>query len=257
MYWKLFCKELIFTNQIGKFVKIYGKAIPSDRNYWVYINYIDYQNFNNGMSFEEAFKSYTKEDKQFLLFGTAPTFLCKETNSEKVIFKAYITNAVANSVTFYAMSFLNNFLTPNQIIKMRKKYSLGDFQKEKFSIDELRDSFLNQSAFFLNLYSFMNENDRFENFANNLENQNQFKRVFSNYENSNNLIQQYNRRIFHNKFECVFMRNDYNVNGEYHQNTRVFAETNIVTNDNHFYQVEMSYLEKLKMRICNSCENTI
>ena len=71
-------------------------------------------------------------------------------------------------------------------------------------INKLKSGFVNQSVLFLNLYKEMNENNKFKN-----------------YKNSFELLEQYNRRIYHNKLECKYMRNDY-VEETIHENTGVF-----------------------------------
>lgn len=176
-------------------------------------------------------------------------------NSEKLTNKsktAYVTNAVANSVVFYAMAYLNNKgLSPEEIKVLRLKYSFENINKRFFNMDELKNSFVNQSAFFLNLYKEMNENDRFEHFAENLEQQNRFKEIFKHYNDSISLKRQYNRRIFHNNLECEFMRSDYNEE-TFHKNTGVFSEKKILK-DQHYYIIDEEYLNQLNMRLCKIC----
>ncbi len=70
----------------------------------------------------------------------------------------FVTNSTANSVCFYAMVYLNNQnLTPNQIAELRRKLSLPNLKANKFNLEELKGSFINQSAYFLNIYSEMNQ----------------------------------------------------------------------------------------------------
>ena len=97
----------------------------------------------------------------------------------------------------------------------------------------------------------MNENDRFEHFAENLEQQNKFEEVFKNYNNLNSLKQQFNRRVFHDKLECEYMRSDYSEE-IFHKNTGVFSEEGLVKKK-HFYSIDRVYLEELKMRLCSYC----
>lgn len=165
---------------------------------------------------------------------------------------AYVTNASANSVVFYAMVYLNNKgLSPEEIENLRLKYSFENLDKHYFNIDELKHSFVNQSAFFLNLYKEMNENDRFEHFAENLEQQNRFKEVFKNYNDFISLKRQYNRRVFHDNLDCEFMRSDFNEE-TFHKNTGVFSEEEILKNEA-YYVVDIEYLTELKMRLCKIC----
>lgn len=165
---------------------------------------------------------------------------------------SYVTNAVANSIVFYAMAYLNNKgLSPIEIKELRTKYSFQNLETFFFTVEELKQSFVNQSAFFINLYKEMNENDRFENFAENLELQNRFKEVFRNYENVNSLKRQYNRKIFHDNLDCEYMRSNYDEE-IFHKNTGVFSEQKIIENKN-FYTLEKTYLTELNMRVCKKC----
>jgi hypothetical protein len=99
----------------------------------------------------------------------------------------------------------------------------------------------------------MNEQDRFEHFVAGLDDE-VFKKVFSRYESPSDVTRNYNRRIFHDKFECISMRNHYEEEDEFHANTGVFVESKIVTQSK-FYVIEQNYLENLKMRVCKNCEN--
>lgn len=254
IYWKLTCIETFFENQFGAFVKIQGPDVITGEIYRVYLKYKDYLSFHQGIPFNEALKDYSEETIKFLVLGFAPRYTCPLTNLQKVSQKAYVTNASANSVFFYANAYLNNLgLSLTEIIKLRTKYSLGNLNDKYFSIEELRESFVNQSAFFINLYRRMNEHDRFENFVAGLDDK-RFSQVFSRYETPMDVVKNYNRRIFHDKFECISMRKDYEESGEFHPNTGVFIENKIVKESN-FYVVEQDYLENLKMKVCKKCEN--
>lgn len=253
MYWKLFCKEFVFENQFGSFVKISGPDIITNEEYWTYIKYSDYLAINQGQRFDQIFKDYSQETLNFIVHGKAPTFKCPITSENKISHKAYVTNASANSVVFYAGAYLNNMgMSLTQINKLREKYSIGNLQKKYFSPDELQKSFVNQSAFFINLYRFMNEHDRFEHYVEGLDDD-RFKKIFSRYENAGTVKKNYNRRIFHDKFECTSMRNHYDEE-EFHSNTGVFIESKAIK-QSQFYIIERSYLENSKMRICEICEN--
>jgi hypothetical protein len=176
-------------------------------------------------------------------------------NSEKLTHNtktAYVTNAVANSVVFYAMAYLNNKgLSPDEIKALRLTYSFENLNKRFFNMNELKNSFVNQTAFFLNLYKEMNENDRFEHFAENLEQQNRFKEIFKHYNDFLSLKGQYNRRIFHNNLECEYMRSDYNEE-IFHKNTGVFSEKKILK-DQQYYVIDEQYLKQLDLRLCKIC----
>lgn len=254
MYWKLICKHTVFENQFGAFVKIEGPDIVSGEDYWLYIKHEDYLLLQQGKEFEELIKNYSEETKEFLIRGNAPKYICPTTNEQRVSHKAYVTNASANSVVFYANAYLNNLgFSLSTITKLRQKYSIGNLNDKYFSVNELRESFINQSAFFLNLYRQMNENDRFEHFVAGLDDE-RFKKVFARYQSPSEVTKNYNRRIFHDKFECISMRKHYDEPGEFHANTGVFVESKIVK-ESKFYVIEKNYLENLKMRVCKNCEN--
>lgn len=253
MYWKLFCRETVFENQFGTFVKITGPDFKTGEIYWTYIKYEDYLAVHKGLRFVEIFKDYSKETLDFMINGNAPKYICPVTSKEKISHKAYVTNASANSVVFYAGAYLNNMgLSLTAITKLREKYTLGNLQNRFFSLDELRESFINQSAFFMNLYKQMNEHDRFENFVAGLDDE-RFKKIFARYESPIDVKRNYNRRIFHDKFECGSMRNHYDEE-VFHANTGVFVENKIVQKSQ-FYVIEQNYLENLKMRVCKICTN--
>lgn len=63
--------------------------------------------------------------KEFLISGIAPTKNSFIYFDRKPIQTVFVTNAVANSVVFYAMAYLNNkCLSPNEIKNMRKNIHL-------------------------------------------------------------------------------------------------------------------------------------
>lgn len=253
MFWES-CNIFYFNSGTRQFVKISGLEALNSKSHWVYISKDEFIKLQNGTPINIALKNYPLDIREFLISGLAPmseSFFCFERDPLQ---KAYITNAVANSVVFYAMTYLNNKgLSPNEIKNLRLKYSIANLDNRYFKMEELKTSFINQSAFFLNLYKEMNENDRFENFADNLSQQNRFKEIFRNYNDFNSLKRQYNRSIFHNKLECQFMRSDYEED-TYHKNTGVFTEKTITKKQN-YYTIDRIYLTELKMRICKKCEN--
>ncbi|MFD3393061.1 hypothetical protein U0R10_00365 [Aquirufa sp. OSTEICH-129V] len=253
MFWKS-CITNHFENNFGKFVKLAGIEEQSKLMYWVYLKEGDYSLLLSGHSLDQALVGYSSDVLTFLEFGTAPVYIDPLSNNKIPCYWAYVTNAVANSIVFYAMMYLNNSgLSPSQIKGLRDKYSLGNLDQNKFTSEELRESFLSQSAFFLNLYSFMNENDRFENFADNLQQQERFGEIFRNYKNADDLKNQYHRKIFHINFECVSMRNNYDEE-QFHQNTGVFTEKKNGFKKAQYYLIEKRYLEMLKMRVCKNCK---
>jgi hypothetical protein len=256
MYWEK-CKVDYFSTWSGEFVKITGSDNLNKSEYGIYLPRHNFDELLNRVPMNQALSGYPLDIKEFLICGYAPSklsiLLLEEENNQI----AYVTNAVANSIVFYAMAYLNNKgVTPQEIKRLRIKYSFENLNADKFTPEEVKNSFINQSAFFLNLYKYMNENDRFEKFAENLEQQKRFKEVFSNYENFVALKTNYNRRIFHNKLECESMRHHY-VEEQFHLNTGVFAEKTI-TDKPLYYSIDRKYLEAVRMRLCKVCgENTL
>lgn len=171
--------------------------------------------------------------------------------------KAFVTNATANSVAFYAMAFLNNQgYTPEQISKMRAKFGLENLYYKKFTLEELKSCFSNQSAYFINLYKYMNENDRFEKFAENTFQQETYKKIFKNYKDIDTLKDHYHRRIFHSSLLCKYMKNPYEEEDLYFNNTGIFAKKIEIDNP-YYYVVDIEFLKNLSMRLCKKCAESI
>ncbi|MCF8460261.1 MAG: hypothetical protein K9G46_06025 [Flavobacteriales bacterium] len=251
MFWEK-CNIEYFTAGSTEHVKISATEVQNKKPYWVYISKEAFVKLQNGIPLITALKDYSFDIREFLVSGFAPTEKSIFSFQREPIQVAFITNAVANSVVFYAMAYLNNKgLSPIEIKDLRLKYSFGNLERHFFNTDELKHSFVNQSVFFLNLYKEMNENDRFENFANDLEQQNRFKEVFRNYHDTISLKRHYNRRIFHNRLECKFMRSDY-LEKTFHENTGVFSEKGLMRSQ-HYYTVDKLYLGELNMRLCKIC----
>lgn len=251
MYWEK-CNIGYFNSGSKELVKISGLEVQNKKPFWVYISKEAFDNLQNGIPLRVALKDYSLDIREFLISGFAPTENSIFSFQREPIQTAYVTNAVANSIVFYAMAYLNNKgLSATEIRNLRLRYSFENLEKRFFNMDELKHSFVNQSAFFLNLYKEMNENDRFEHFAENLEQQNRFKEVFRNYNDFVSLKRQYNRRVFHDKLECEFMRSDYSEEA-FHKNTGVFSEKDIVKNQQ-YYTVDRTYLTELNMRLCKKC----
>lgn len=251
MFWER-CNIGYFNSGTEQFVKISGFEALNRKSYWVYISKDEFIKLQNGIPINIALKKYQIDIREFLISGFAPTSNSIFNFEREPIQNAYVTNAVANSVVFYAMAYLNNRgLSPIEIKNLRLRYSFENLDKRYFKMEELKTSFVNQSAFFLNLYKEMNENDRFEHFAESLGQQNRFKEVFRNYNDIVSLKRQYNRRVFHNKLECQYMRSDYDEE-TFHKNTEVFTETEIIKKQN-YYTIDRVYLSELKMRLCKVC----
>ena len=172
------------------------------------------------------------------------------------ILKAFVTNATADSIAFYAMAFLNNQgYTYSQIRQMREKFELNNIYSELFTVEELETCFSKQSAYFLNLYTFMRESDRFENFVENIFQQNMYNSIFGKYVTSVSIKQSYNRRVFHATSKCKMIKLPYAEENKYFENTGVFAE-NLEQNVPQYYLMETEWLIKFGMRACINCDIT-
>lgn len=161
---------------------------------------------------------------------------------------AFVTNATANSLCFFAMAYLNNKLKPEEIRELRTKITPGALSEGRFTIEELRSSFELQSVFFLNMYKLLIDEDRFEEFTNNLDKQNRLKTIFKHYKSAADVIGRYNRRVYHSRSDCVAMLSDFEEDGLFFENTGVFAEK--IKNT---YVLSIAYLNELKMTPCKSC----
>ena len=252
MYWKLNCEKYHFENLYGKFVKIQGLDTNLLIDYWVYIKLKDFEQLNAGIPIDKCLVDYSKETKEFLLKGIAPVYYCETYHCQRLILNGYVTNSTSNSIVFYANAFLSNYgLSLSTIRDLRSKYSFENFNQGFFSIEELRESFLNQSAFFLNLYRYMNENERFKHFASGLDDE-KFRKIFERYDSPLSLTRQYRRRIFHTRLDCKAMRKNYEEEEEFHFNTGVFSEEKAIEKPKYFL-LESPFLEKLDMKLCSYC----
>tara|TARA_Y100001970_G_scaffold213421_1_gene260851 strand:+ start:996 stop:1763 length:768 start_codon:yes stop_codon:yes gene_type:complete len=251
MFWEK-CKISFFEKSSREFVKIYGYEVVNKTPYWVYIEKKHFEILRQGSPINIALKDYSQEIREFLIAGFAYSTDSIFTFNREPIPKAFITNAVAKSVAFYAQAYLNNKgLPPDKIKELRKNFSFNNLEKRNFTIEELKSKFVEQSVLFLNIYKEMNENNTFKKFAESLEQQNRFNSVFKKYKNSFNLLEQYNRRIYHNKLECNYIRNDYEEE-TFHKNTGVYLEKQKLSRQ-HFHQVDAHYLNEINMRLCKIC----
>lgn len=250
MFWEK-CKISFFSEANIDYTKIEGQDSIYGQNYWIYLKRDNFDSVLNNTPIHKALSDYPMDVKEFMISGIAPTTDSVFSFKRTLIKNAFVTNAVSNSISFYAMAYLNNQGYSNsQIIAMKEKYQL-DSKKSYFTIQELKSSFENQSIFFLKLYKEMNEDDRFKRFAKNLEANERFKKVFKNYVNSDKLLRHYERKVFHDKIECSFMRSDYDEES-YHENTGVFSEKKVSIKPK-YYIVNQNYLEELGMRLCKIC----
>lgn len=218
------------------------------------------------LQYEEACSGNTRSissirDREFLISGIChecqiPVFEHDLTASEplsdnKPVAKAYVTNASARSVAFYAMAYLNNQgYDRNKIKALRRDMSLENMAAGLFTIEELLESFAKQSAFFLNLYKQLSEGD-FLRFAERLMANQNFHCVFKRHDNVYDLMQHFNRTIFHTSLECDWMWRDYQEK-TFHPNTGVFFEK-VAQKAAAYYAISVDYLTELKMRPCKMC----
>ncbi|ROI10750.1 hypothetical protein EGI11_02335 [Chryseobacterium sp. H3056] len=231
--------------KFGDFVKyqMFFKTEEGIESFQVYISSGDFKKIRSGIDIKEL--NLPPHTINFIKNEVVP-----RDELGNIIKTGYVTNATANSVVFYAFTFLNSLqLTPAKIVKLREKYSLENLEAKIFTAEELLNNFLAQSAFFLNLHSFMTENDRFRSFV---EKEAHFKRFFPNLKDAASLLRHYDRRIYHTQLDCEAMTSDYSKNDVFHPNTGVFS-SQILTNKIGFYALNSGYLSQLGMKECASC----
>jgi len=162
--------------------------------YWIYITTHTYSLLLSGASLASITSSISEDTFKFLESG--PDLASDNLTEYKgFIQKAFVTNATANTIAYYAFVYLTNLnLSGKQINNLRVKYSLENLGSS-FKEDEIRNSLINQSAFFLNLYKSMNENDRFIKMAESLD-KDKFNRIFRSHDTIDSL----------RKIGCVLVR---------------------------------------------------
>ncbi len=163
----------------------------------------------------------------------------------------FVTNATADSIVFYAYSFLiNSGLNDQEITDLRNKFCI--YGSNRLAYDEIKRNFQNQSAYFMNLYTYMTSFDRFEKFLNEIESQAKFRKVFKSYESPSVLLRHFNRKVYHTNHECKNIRNDYIEKSKYFENTGIFFDEGKEITQK-FYVLKRSFLDFLKMRKCKKC----
>lgn len=251
MYWIGLIQTKVET-PYGDFIKFWGKEIRHQRHYWVYIKIQDCKANKFGRYSITKLSEYSDDVKDFLLKGIAPLKIDIETGAMVVKRKVFITNSTANSVVFYAMTYLNNNFSLSEIRDLRTIHSFNDFILN-FEFDELKKSFVEQSDSFLKLYRVLRENDRFEQYIDNiLSDEEKFKSIFSSHYDRLELKRNYHRKVYHEKLECEFMRKDYDVENVFHANTGMFAEK-LALHSSGVYSLDDKYLSELGMRPCQAC----
>lgn len=248
-YWKQ-CAVHIISVQGKDIIKLVSNTGGEAK--WIYLARYTYDLLLSGISLNSLDGSIPDETLLFLQNGPGNQ-LDSESKDKPFYQKAFVTNAVSNSVAYYAWVYLCHMgLTGKQIISLREKYSFSSVSTSPFKTDEVHSSFVNQSAFFLNLCSKMNENDRFKLMAERLDDKS-FEKYFKRSKSVEDLLYKYNRRVFHYLLECEAMRSNYNEEGKFHINTGVFAESHTLEAGG--YLINVNYLEALQMRPCKSGDN--
>lgn len=235
----------------GKFIKFHGKEIRHLRTFWVYIKAKDFiENKDNTYEIKNLLE-YPKYVQDFLIKGIAPIYVDEETGETRVNYKVYITNSTANSVVFYTMAFLNNNFSLKEIKDLRNEYSFNEYISN-FEFEELRESLIKQSSFFLKLYRLLMQNDRFEYFIDNILSDEKFNSLFKTRDR-NSIKKNFHRKVYHQYLECQSMREDYHLDETFSfQNTGMFAEKSDLHLTN-FYSLDEHYLKKMGMRNCYVC----
>lgn len=217
-----------------------------------HIGFVRGKNDHIYLKYKELFKVvYNVYKNTNLFFRNEPIIpIQKNTNL------SYVTNATANSIVYYAYKFLKHYnLNDAEIIKLRNQLKIDG----NLNYSDLFNNFINQSAYFINLYAYMNENDRFEHFTEELSKNGSFNTIFKNSTSHFSLIKQFNRKIFHIDNNCTHIKNDYEEEGKFHLNTGVFSEKKISNDKNKekVYIVTSDFLEKLGMRMCKICSSEV
>ena len=110
----------------------------------------------------------------------------------------------------------------------------------------------------MNLVAHMHGNDRFEKVIEQMDDK-AIEDGFKFSINREDLLNKYrNRNVYHWLLECEYMRSDYKEEGVYHQNTKVFAETDVMNPHSVTaggYLVSTTYLRSLGMRVCKKCQD--
>lgn len=233
MFWKK-CKIEHYKTSGKDIVKIIGNDVMTNSPYCVYIRKEHFDMLLSGMGINASLKDYDFETKNFIANGIAPQKDSVFVFERKVIRKAYVTNATANSIAFYAWLYL---------IKCTK---------ENKSHNELKTLFVAQSKTFLAIYTKLLSNpDELVKRLNTKEITKYFKDV-----KTIDIPRQFFRKVYHVNLECDYMRSDFEEGFKFHPNTGVFYENNILNNKNSYYCLDENYLKELGMRQCRKCGQT-
>ena len=163
---------------------------------------------------------------------------------------AYITNATAKSVVYYAYLYLkHNKIQELEILKLINECSKND----KLDFNKLKDKFLYQAASFISLYDYLKSNNRFQNFIESNINSGGIEEIVEFWETKKkNFLPKFYRQIFHERKDCENITSHYNEKDGFYKNTNIFA----LEEKGQFntYIVTKAFLLKLGMRICSTCQ---
>ena len=195
-------------------------------------------------------KTYLNLKAWFHKLKTKPFYKKVETpRIDKQDDVVYVTNATSNSIVYYAYVFLTNLgFDDKEIDNLRVQYLS---EKGNVDFDKIRNSFVNQSVSFINLYSIMRSSNNFEKLVDDLIQLGRFEKVFKFNSDKISLIRQFNRKVFHDDYSCSYMRSDYEED-KFHGNTGVFSDE-LIKQKFKGYMVEKKYLLNLGMRLCKKC----
>lgn len=247
MFWES-CNIEFFENKGCQFVKVSGNEVLTNKLYWVYISEKQFDRICRGESINTCIEN--PETKHFLVAGIAPMVDSGLNFKRKIKQSVYVTNAVSNSVAYYAMTFLNNCgMSSEELNIIRKGCNLPPSISGKFNVKELQNQFVKQSIFFLRLYLRINKD--FDNYITSLSDDERYD-IYK-ITDTKLIRKMFRRFIYHNRLECDLMRSDYEDNAHFYCNTGVFSEKYLLEGKMHTYCLDELYLKKLGMTLCKKC----
>ena len=233
MYWKS-CEIEFFRKSNRDWVKIIGSDVITNKPYWVYIPKANYEKLLAGESINKSLEGFDFSIKNFIAKGIAPKRNSVFMFEREIKKTAYVTNATANSVAFYAWLYISRCT------------------EEDITQDKLKDMFLKQSEEFLAIYAKLQRNP--DELINRLK-----KTEYQQYFNNVPIVdipRQFFRKVYHVSLECEYMRSPFEEENRYFPNTGVFFERNLVKGTN-YYCLDENYLKELGMRPCKKCQSII
>ena len=233
MYWKK-CDIKTITISDKNFVRISNPSKNKKDMYWVYLSKSTYDKLEKGDDFDEVLEQYDLDTRKFLAIGKIPK------KNGKIIRKVFVTRAVAQSVAYYAWLYIQHF-----------DCDASDEMKGK-DANSLVDEFLEKSNRYLNLYISLRKN--LDEFLSEFSEED-IQKYFS-VKDIIGAKQKFNRIIYHTYLDCQFMRSDYDKEEDFHKNTGVFYEKNVLEGTDVYY-LDEPYLKELGMRECEACNKKV